>query len=231
MLVPQIYVKLSVFVIDHEDENYNIIYSSFASTRIMFQRPKIEKVQVDGHPFIIKYEYPNIDVLYNNQEQEMLASVSIEGEDKAEIEATSLNVLGYCFKLEVERIKDAPELESIEDDDYESDEFEDSFRYYPDTDNMALIINKCPLNEYTITHFTSSEDYVTYNDTDAISEFSCKISEEVSNVSDVLVSLNISPFKKANLKLIKGYYLEYKYWEELIKYQETLVKERSFYHE
>ena len=38
VFVPQIHVKVSVFILDHEDENYNPIYYSFASTRILLQR-------------------------------------------------------------------------------------------------------------------------------------------------------------------------------------------------
>lgn len=227
VLVPQIHVKVSVFIPDHEDENYNPIYYSFASTKILLQRSNmIERIQVDEHPFVVKYNYPIVDVLYDNKDMELLASVNIDNRDVAEIGATSLNTIGYCVSVEVSKIKEFSDLDFVEDEDsdaYDDLKFTESIRYNKELDNMALMINKCPVDEYTITKFTSSEDYLSFNE-NVLSEFGCKISEEISNISDILVGLNISPFTKANLKLIRNYYTEYKYWDALIEYQSSLNK-------
>lgn len=114
--VPQIHVSVAVFIVDHEDENYNPVYFSFASTRIFFQRNQVERIVVDSHPFVIKYEFPTVDILYDNKEQELLASMNIEDLEDHEISDTTLNVLGYMFSAKVTILDKGIELIESEEE-------------------------------------------------------------------------------------------------------------------
>ena len=109
---PNIHVKIDVFrYLDNKEEHYD----SFASMTLLFRTNCDEHIKVDGHPFIIQYNFPNVNVLYDHSKidnrEDILASVNIDNsEEDFLIEDTSLNGIGYMFRVLVTKDKE-PELE------------------------------------------------------------------------------------------------------------------------
>lgn len=111
MFTPDIRVRIKLMHINGhimDNEPDTTVYSS-----IEFQRNETKKLAVDGHPFIIKYGYPIIDVMYDNSTKDLLTSINLSMIDDSdfpfETGETSLNELDYYFSVEV-TITDRKEL-------------------------------------------------------------------------------------------------------------------------
>ena len=109
MFTPNIRVRIKLMHINghiRDNEPDTTIYSS-----LRLQRNETKKLAVDGHPFIIKYEYPILDVMYDNSTKDLLTSINLSMIDDSdfpfETGETSINDLDYYFSIEVTKQTEA----------------------------------------------------------------------------------------------------------------------------
>ena len=107
MFTPHINVKSNVLYAGEyhplKTEEDDVVVSVFSS--LMFQWNGTKRTVVDGHPFWVRYEYPKVDILYDNSTKDLLASLNISEEDETQFEVreTQLNDLGYILTVQVEK--------------------------------------------------------------------------------------------------------------------------------
>lgn len=203
--IDNIFVKLSVFRISSYDKNDVPKYSSFVTTNISFQRNGIESVEVNGYPFKIKMEYPNVDILYDNNLQDTLASIDVEEDD--EVGFTTLNKLGIMFSVEIKLDK----YEEPVKDKQDQQDFEYTIKYNNRYDLMHITMGYCPDDNYTLSNETQTKD-------------GHMIFEDRTNGDDVLVGIRVFDFKTVNIDMLKEQYNDcyYQYWDKLKQFQDTI---------